>query len=168
VSLAVAAIIISSVTLAWTVGWSVYTHRRATKPSVVLHAAWGYPVYDMPGGDTHTGQRTIHLTATNTGQATVTLSSCKVLIRGKPKTDSVSPMAWVVQSPGPLPIQLESGGHWTGMIDAESVEQALGHHYGERDVWQVRPVVTDTAGRLYETKRERGWRHPIGIRWMKL
>jgi len=102
VSLALAAIIISAVTLTWTVGWSVYTHRRATKPSIVLGAAWAYPVYDMPGGGTHVGTRTIDATATNTGQATVTLASCKVLIRGKPKTDSIAPMAWVVQSPGPL------------------------------------------------------------------
>ena len=95
VSLALAAIIISAVTLTWTVG-VVGLHAPSGHQAVHRSGRGvGYPVYDMPGGGTHVGARTIDATATNTGQATVTLASCKVLIRGKPKTDSIAPMAWV-------------------------------------------------------------------------
>lgn len=46
--LAVTAIFISALTLLWTIGWSIYTHRRATRASVVVLGAFAFPVY--PGG----------------------------------------------------------------------------------------------------------------------
>jgi hypothetical protein len=49
-SLGLVALIVSALTLAWTVGWSVYTHRPATRPNITLRASWGIPVYDLPGG----------------------------------------------------------------------------------------------------------------------
>jgi hypothetical protein len=119
-----------------------------------------------PPGDQQVGDAAIDLTATNTGQAPVTLSSAKFWLRGKGKDISLAPMEWVVQTPGSLPIRLESGDHWTGLVHVRSMKASADQHFGARSHWHVRPVLTDTAGRRYGAKI--AWRRLLPRRWMRL
>jgi hypothetical protein len=115
------------------------------------------------------GEVTIMLTATNSGQVPVTLSGCKLFIRGQPEETSVAPIDWVAQAPSRLPIRLDPGGHWTGMIAADPVKQSLDRHFGPREHWEVRAALWDTAGRTYRPARSRkGWRRLWPSPWMKL
>jgi hypothetical protein len=169
VTLGLAALIVSGLTLVWTAAWSVYTHRRATRPRVTVRASWGFPTYDLPGGRVHIGERTFTITATNTGQAAVTISGCKFLVRGTPRGTSVVPIDWVAQTPGNLPVRLDPGDPWTGMVDVASVKASLDRHYGPRDHWHVRPVLSDSADRTYRTRIARSrWKRFWPTRSMKL
>ncbi len=49
--LAVAALIVSGATLLWTIGWSVYTNRQATKPHVIVRQSLGFTTYGPHAGD---------------------------------------------------------------------------------------------------------------------
>jgi hypothetical protein len=160
-TLAVAAIVISALTFLWTVGWSVYTYRRATRPSLTVQATWGAAVL---GGQV--SNMAFNITATNTGQAAVALTSAKLLIREAPKGTSVAPIDWIVQTPASLPIRLEPGGHWNGLLDAASVKATLDRHQGHRGRWHVCPVLSDSAGRTY--RADVSGRRLLPSRWMEL
>jgi hypothetical protein len=170
-TIALAAIIISAVALAWTAVWSIYTYRRGTKPSISARAAWSYPVYDLPGGRHHLGDATVSINATNTGPVAVTISGVKFFIRGKSKATSVVPIDWVVQSPRSLPVLLNPGDHWSGLVHAGSVKASIDRSLGPRRRWHVSPVVSDTADRRYRAVIYRfGWRRflPGRRRWLEL
>jgi hypothetical protein len=74
---AVAAATVSLVSLVWTIGWSIYTHRRATRPAITVRGSWGLTLYHAGPGD-----EVISVTATNTGPVPVELTSAKVRIAG--------------------------------------------------------------------------------------
>jgi hypothetical protein len=168
--MALAAIIISAVTLAWTIAWAIYSNRRATTPRISTRAAWSYPVYDL-GGRSHLGDAAFSITATNTGPVAVTISAVKFFIRGVGKDRSVVPVDWVAQTPHSLPLVLNPGDHWTGLVHVGSVKASLDRNLGPRRRWQVRPVVSDTADRRYDAVIFRtGWRRlmPGARRWLEV
>jgi hypothetical protein len=170
-TLPLAAIVISGLALAWTIVWSIYSHRRTSRPSISARAAWTYPVYDLPSGGSQLGDATVGITATNNGPMPVTISTAKFLIRGIGKGTSVVPMEWVAQTPRDLPVRLQPGDHWTGLAHADSVKASIDRHLGPRRRWRVRPVVADTADRTYRAViYRRGWRRftPGARRWLEL
>jgi hypothetical protein len=141
--LSIVAISISGLTLLWTIGWSVFTHRRTTLARVTVKSSFSFPIYGMSPGDP-----AISITATNTGAVTVTVVSAQLRIKGKKET--LAPVEWVVVTPQPLPIVLEPGEHWDGLVDVDSVLARLAQMYGARKGWKVRAYVRDPAGRTYE------------------
>ena len=165
------AIIISAVALAWSVGWSIYCQRRANKPRISTRAAWSVPVYDLPDGRRELGDATVSLTATNTGSQTVTISSVKFIVRGSPKGMSMVPLDWVAQTPCDLPVRLQPGDHWAGLVHAGSVKASIDQRLGARNRWHISPIVSDTADRTYRAVIYRiGWRRfmPGARRWLEL
>jgi hypothetical protein len=168
--MALAALVISAIALAWTIAWSIYSHRRATTPRIAARAAWSYPVYDM-GGRSRVGDAAFSITATNTGPVAVTISNVKFFIRGVGKDKSVVPIDWVAQSPRNLPLVLNPGDHWSGLVDAGAVKASLDRNLGRRQRWQVRPIVSDAAERRYDAVVYRiGWRRfmPGARRWLEV
>jgi hypothetical protein len=168
--MALAAIVISAVTLVWTIGWAIYSHRRATAPRISTRAAWSFPVYEL-GGRSELGDAAFSITATNTGPVAVTISNLKFFIRRVGRDKSVVPFDWVAQVPSSLPLVLKPGDHWTGLVHARSVKESLDRNLGPRRRWQVRPVVSDTADRRYDAVVYRiGWRRfmPGARRWLEL
>jgi hypothetical protein len=144
--LAVIAIGISTVTLLWTIAWSIYTYRAVRRPNVRVTANWSLPMYGP-----HVGEAAIGITAANVGLAPVLLDSAQLRIRGRSET--LAPMDWVYQEPSSLPIRLEAGDRWMGLVDVESVRHSLANNLGPAE-WHVRPVVGDPTGRKYAAK---GW-----------
>lgn len=140
--LSIVAIAISGLTLLWTIGWSIYTHRRSTLARVAVTNSFSIPVY----GD-QLGEAAIDITATNAGSVTVTITGAQLRVRRRKGT--LAPVEWVVQSPANLPTVLEPGKHWTGMVNARSIIQALDRQYGPRKKWTVKAFVRDPAGGTY-------------------
>jgi len=116
--LAVVAIGVSALMLLWTIFWSVYTHRRATRARLTVTTSFSVPVYGR-----QLGQAAIDITATNTGPVAVTVSGTAFEVKGRSET--VTPMEWLVQTPAPLPLVLEPGRHWNGLVDAAPIVEAL-------------------------------------------
>ena len=141
--LSVVAISISGLTLLWTIGWSIFTHRRTTLARITVTSALSFPLYGMTPGNP-----TISITAANTGAVTVTLVSAQLRIKGKKET--LLPVEWVVQTPQPLPIVLEPGKHCDGLVDVASVLGTLTQMYGARKGWKVRAYVRDPSDSTYE------------------
>jgi hypothetical protein len=145
--LAVVAIGVSALTLLWTIFWSVYTHRRATRPRLTVRTVFSVPV-DYAN---QLGRAAIDMTAANTGPVTVSVTGAAIEVKGKSET--VVPVAWVVQTPAPLPRVLAPGDHWNGLVDAGMVLESLGRRYGPREKWKIRAVVHDPAGNKYRPRK---------------
>jgi hypothetical protein len=149
VAISIVAISISGLTLVWTIVWSIYTHRRTTLAQVTVTSGLSIPMYGQTPGTMAPGDTAIGITATNSGAVTVTLSGVQLRIKGREGT--VVPLDWVVQTPQDLPMVLEPGLHWYGMVDVASVVGSLTREYGaQSDDWKVKPFVRDPAGRTYE------------------
>jgi hypothetical protein len=152
-ALSIIAIAVSGLTLVWTIVWSIYTYRRTTLAQVTVTSGLSIPMYGPTPETMAPGDTAIAITATNTGAVTVTLSGAQLRIKGREGT--VVPIEWVVQTPQDLPIVLQPGLHWYGMIDIASVVGTLARQYGtQSDDWKVKPFVRDSAGRTYEVE---GW-----------
>ena len=150
-ALSIIAICISALTFLWTIGWSIYTHRRATQPSIVVFGTFAAPVY--PGGNM--GEPSVDVTVTNTGSVPVTISSVAFEVQGRGETLVV--MEWLVQSPRPLPIPLGPGDHWHALVEIERLTGSLRQQYGPTAPSRIRPVARDPAGGSY-----------AGDRWLEL
>jgi hypothetical protein len=142
--LSIVAISISGLTLVWTIGWSVYTHRKATRADVTVRASYSLPVYGPTVGDP-----AISITATNTGSVTVTLIGCQLRIKGS--EDTLAPVTWVAQTPHDLPTVLEPGEHWNALVDIESIRQTLVDFVGPRASWKVKPYVRDASDKEHDS-----------------
>jgi hypothetical protein len=145
--LAVIAIGISGLTLLWTIFWSIYTHRRSTLTRLVVRTAFSVPV----GYDNRLWRAAVDISATNTGAVTVTVTGAAIQVKGKKET--LSPMEWVVQQPSPLPLVLEPGKHWSGLVDAGAIIDALARKWGPRKEWVIRGAAHDPAGNTYRARK---------------
>lgn len=141
--LSLIAITISGLTFIWTIGWSVYTHRRATRPDIVVLATFALPVY--PGGGL--GVPSVDVTVTNTGSVPVTISSVAFEIQGRGETLIV--MEWLTQSPRPLPVPLAPSEHWTGLVETERLTGSLLQQFGADTSRRIRPIASDPARGTY-------------------
>lgn len=140
--LSIVAIAISGLTLLWTIGWSIYTHRRTTLARVAVTNAFSIPVF----GD-QLGEAVVDITATNVGAVRVTITGAQ--LRVKRRKETLAPVEWVVQTPVNLPTALEPGKYWKGMVSARSIIEALERQYGPRKKWKVQAYVHDPAGGSY-------------------
>lgn len=57
-ALSIVAISISALTALWTVGWSIYTHRRQTRPRVIVLGTHAFPMYS----DGQAGEASVDVT----------------------------------------------------------------------------------------------------------
>lgn len=144
--LSIIAISISALTLFWTIGWSIYTQRRRTRPSLIVGAWFVVPLDD--GGLTDPA---VDVTITNTGQVPVTIASVGFEIEGRNETFAV--IKWVLQTPRSLPIPLGPGDHWTGLVAPGVMEGSLLRRYGGSAPRRIRPVASDPTGRRYAAKQ---------------
>lgn len=135
VELSIVAIAISGAALAWTIGWSVYTHRRATRPSLTVRASFGIPVY---GGEL--GEQAISVTVANTGSVPTTVTGVHFEIGGARQT--LAPFE--LQDPRPLPTVLAGGEHWHGMVALEGITASLRQRFGGGSQ-RIRAVARDAT-----------------------
>jgi hypothetical protein len=152
-TLSIIAISLSTLTLLWTIGWSVYTHRQSTRPSVIVlgRAERFYPGRAPPGVPVDVLPRLmVDVTVANTGQVPVTISSVAFEIDGQRETLPV--WEWMTQSPHPLPTPLAPGGYWTGLVESGRLTDWLVERYGQRTPRKIRPVVETPAGGRYRAE----------------
>ena len=142
-ALSIVALSISGLTLLWTIGWSVFTHRHATQAKVAVKTSFSIPVYG-----TQLGDQAIDITATNTGSVTITLTGAQFRIKGKDET--LVPIEWVTQTLQHLPVILEPGKYWTGLADLASIRNSLAQRYGRSEGWELRAFLRDASGEAYD------------------
>jgi hypothetical protein len=147
-ALSIIALLISGLTFLWTIGWSIYTHRRATSPSIIVLGTFAVPVY--PGGGV--GVPCVDVTVTNTGRVPVTISSVAFEIDGR-RGETLVVMEWLAQSPRPLPIPLAPSEHWTGLVETERLTGSLLQQFGPSAPRRLRPTASDPAGGSYAAER---------------
>jgi hypothetical protein len=131
----------------WTIGWSVWQHRRLHHPRVTVLAADALPVW--PGGS---GEWCVSVTIVNDGAVAVTITSVKFVVRDDTKRRGLFPTQWVRTDPQPLPIKLTPGDKWTGLADHASIASTLRDNFGHRSEFKLWVVVTDAADRSYRAK----------------
>jgi hypothetical protein len=151
--LSIIAISLSGLTLLWTIGWSIYTHRHATTPSLSVEGGYGMPAYDTPGGGSRLGDQALDVTVRNDGPVRVTVTGVHFEIEGRTETMVVP--RWLFESPRPLPIVLEPGEQWHAMLPLEGAANDLREQYGT--VPRIRPVAV-AAGRRYPAQTP--WQEP--------
>lgn len=144
-TLSIAALAIAGASFAWTIGWSIYTHRRATRPALKVSTSFALPMYG-----TQAGVESVSVEVANIGTVPTTLASVYFAIRGSDKT--LAPTEWLVQDPRPLPLVLGPGERWLAMIAVEGIVWTLRHQHGE-GLQPIRAVARD-ATRSYTAN---GW-----------
>jgi hypothetical protein len=112
---------------------------------VTVRSVWSFTL-GLPAA----GERCIQWTATNTGLAAVTLTNASIRVRGLRGTNVVP--KWVLQTPRELPLRLEPGDHWTGLVLADEVKYGLDANLGKRKEWKICPIVGDSVGRGYRSR----------------
>jgi hypothetical protein len=139
---AVAAATVSLVSFGWTIGWSIWQHRRLTVPRV--HVSAGRALFtrlpNLPA---------LQIDATNVGTVGVTLSNTFIRVKGH--TDAGFPTQFLHQEPGPLPLKLETGERWLAILEWDLVRDAANRIAGHQGAVMLRVGVTDSTGRKHET-----------------
>ena len=137
---AVVAATVALLSFVWTIGWSVWQHRRLANPHVKLQAFFAI----LPNRPGFNG---LSLTATNVGHVTVTITSARIVVAGVKR--HLALVTWTLQTPGPLPIVLEPGRAWDGIVDADEIQRGLATLGASHPRAKVRAVVKDAAGGEY-------------------
>jgi hypothetical protein len=152
---------IACATLAWTMFWSVWQHRRLTRVHLRVRTAIGFPTFGVNAGTPH-----VTVSAANDGPVAVTINS--VLFRVHGRSESFLVGAWEYQEP-PLPARLEPGaGHWQGMVAVGRLRPQLNDAFGEQSEWRVHAWIGTTAGRTFRSRRLFSRRWPWIRRWIWL
>ena len=146
--LSAAATVIALLSFFWTIGWSIWQHRRLHKPRVTVIANNAFPA--VPGRPL--GEWCVGITAVNDGAIPVTLTSLKFLLRDDPKNRGLFPLAWLHVEPQHIPIKLAPGERWSGLTELKPLAETLREHFGERAQYDLWVVLTDAADRTYRTK----------------
>jgi hypothetical protein len=145
---------VSGSTLLWTMFWSVLERRHAdqrhadlTQPKLVVKCSLATPVY---GGRVR--DACLDLTVTNAGMVAITIAGSYLQVRGE--STQLALIDWVTQTPQQLPITLDPGSHWTGLVAARTIARSLTKQYGARDTWQLRAYVKDPVRNEYSSSFE--------------
>jgi hypothetical protein len=131
---AVVAAVVSLLSFAWTIGWSVWQHRRLTEPR--LKVTSGFAV--LAGRPS-----AFSVAAVNVGQVPVTIASVEA--EGKDAERRVAFFNFMFQSNGPLPITLAPGQSGEGFLDAQEVRDAVAAMMRSKPPWEVQFNVGDAA-----------------------
>lgn len=134
------------VSFVWTIGWSVWQHRRLNRPRLTVRAADALPV--GPGG---AGASCISVTVVNDGAVAVTVTTLKFGVRDDARRRGIFP-PWVHAEPQPLPVKLGPGDRWTGLTELKALASTLVENFGQRPTFKLWVVVIDAANREYRGK----------------
>lgn len=96
--LSIIAVSIAALTFLWTIAWSIYTHREASRPRVVVLGAFALPLVNDQPGPTCVG-----VTVANTGRVPVTVSSVMFQLERRVETLAVTEWFSQTESPGGPP-----------------------------------------------------------------
>jgi hypothetical protein len=130
-TLSIIAIAIALLSFCWSVGWSIYQHRKATRVRLYVTAAFQVSV--LPA---------IEITATNIGPVPVTITGVLASIEGaKPKAVVEK---WFQQAE-PLPQLLTTGSTWTGLLDSDRLVELLSIRVRKPGAWKLIFEVMDAA-----------------------
>jgi hypothetical protein len=121
-----ASFVVALASILWTIGWSIWQHRRLYHPRLTVLAASALPVW--PGG---AGEWCVSVTVVNDGAIAVTVTSVKFVVRDDAKRRGIFPTQWVRLEPQNLPIKLEPGEKWSGLTDLASMRSVLHEHFGQ-------------------------------------
>ncbi len=145
--LSIIAILISALTALWTIVWSIYTHRRQTRPQVTVLGTFALPLYL----DGQAGKQSVDVTVTNAGPVPVTITGVAFEIEGSAETLAI--IEWLIQNPRPLPTPLGPGEHWTALVEADRLKGSLAQRFGPTAARRLRPVARDPAGGRYAAEK---------------
>ncbi len=141
---AIAAATVALLSFAWSVGWSVWQHRRLTRPEVKVRGHFGV----IPG--LLQGETIFGIGAANVGQVPVTLNGVSATAKGA--ASQLTLVAFKVQAPSPLPLTLGPGEKWDGMVDGEGFRAAIASLEAGDPPWEIRVAVKDAADGHYESE----------------
>jgi hypothetical protein len=142
------AIVLAIVSFGWSVGWSIYQHRTATR--VRLYATAAFQVSWPP---------VIEITATNTGPVPVTITGVLASIEG---TQPKAVVQWWVQQSEPLPQLLTTGTTWTGLLDQDRLVEALSIRVHKAGAWELIFEVMDAADGTHRASNQITLGRPSG------
>jgi hypothetical protein len=140
---AIVAVTVSLLSFAWTIGWSIYQHRKVTRGQ--LHVSTDLEFMKRLGAIG------FFVTVTNQGVVPVTVASVYVEVANP--TRSVFIREWIAESPGPLDQLLQPGALWFGFADRAGVERQLAKISSGQPPSTLRIGVKDAAGRTYFSNR---------------
>jgi hypothetical protein len=144
----VAALVISIVALTlallsflWTIGWSIYTHRKTTRPQVQVEGR-----FSVLG--TEPVMRTYGFIVVNDGLVPATISSASVEVEGADNFFAF--VRFAMQSGGELPAVLGPGASWTGFVLADELRNGVAEIAGDLEPpWRYRLHVGGPGSRDY-------------------
>lgn len=138
---AVVAVVISLASAAWSIGWSIWQHRKTTTPQVLVQGSFVLLADVMNGA--------YEIKGINQGVVPVTLSGAFAELDGA--SEYVAFFRFVLQSPASLPLVVGPGEVWSGFVQANEFRSAMAGIAGERQPpWRVR-VGVGGASRSYSS-----------------
>lgn len=147
----VAALVISIVALTlallsflWTIGWSIYTHRKTTHPQVQVEGR-----FSVLGTDPV--MTTYGFIVVNEGVVPATITSASVEVERAENFFAF--WRFVMQSGDELPAVLGPGASWTGFVLADELRRGVAEIAGDLEPpWRYRLHVGGPASRDYPSE----------------
>ena len=171
-------LVIGVLSFAWTIGYTVWLHRRrANRPNLFVSATpsvffAGPKMYFRPKEG---GKKTplppgavlnnmVSIFAYNTGPHIITLNAIDVAPVHAPKKRIRLHGCWIApDDSGTLPHVLHPGGKWEGLCDWSWLRDQLEQSFGPRATWNLKVIVTDINDATYSTVSEVADEHFIKI-----
>ena len=142
--LSVVAVTISLLGFGWTIGWSIYQHRRTTSPQIDVRGS--FAVIALEAEPEHV----YSIRAANVGLVPITITGCHAEVEGAADHLVWGRFYW--QTPENLPRTVPPGDHWTGFIRANDFREAIANlAEGITPPWRVRVGVSDAASRTFRS-----------------
>lgn len=142
--MALAALVLAVISLTWSAGWPVFEWMHSTRSRLRVRANFVI----VPGVVDVT--RGFAVDATNVGSVAATVNSVTVTVKGA-DGHAVLFNFDVLATPKPLPIMLEPGATWTGVIDAEEFRRAVAELAGGNPPpWKTSVWIGDASGRRHK------------------
>ncbi len=142
--MAIVAVTLSLVSFGWTIGWSIWQHRRTTSPQLDVRGSFAVLGLEPP-------VHAFEIRAANTGLVPATVTNAFAEVEGASRHCVFA--RYFMQTPGNLSRVIPSGEHWSGLLRVEDFREAIHELAGTRPPpWRVTVGVTDAAGKTYRSK----------------